>query len=98
MQHLIRSSGAWFGCAALTIVLAGCGSAEPVVVAQAAPTGFTINHLAGMTLAANDAEIQTSQLAQQRASSTAVREFAQRMVTEHTQARDRGRTLYQSEG
>jgi putative membrane protein len=72
--------------AALCVALAGCVPNEAAVTAVASGdmTPTTRDAYVGMAAASDLFEIQSSQLAQQRSQSPAVRDFAQMMVTDHT--------------
>lgn len=70
------------------VIHAACAPA-PVPVGMPAPPARVVAPAADAEVVsvmrtANTAEIMTSQTAVQRASSSAVREFAQRMITDHT--------------
>jgi putative membrane protein len=72
---------------ALLLAAAACGPAvapPPVVVG-----GPTDRESVAIAQAANQGEIETSQPAVQRAQSPAVRQFAERMVADHTAANQR---------
>lgn len=74
--------------AALTlVVLAACSSTEPEVVyrGQPAPRGMTLDHdeITGVVHTNNLFEIEASRLALERSRNQRVREFAQRMITDH---------------
>ncbi len=71
---------------------AGQPAGQPLGADTAA---LTDGGIAAILSAADQAEIQPSQLAQQRAQNAQVREFAQRMVTDHTALSDSLRALTQ---
>ena len=78
-------------------VLAGCSGAdgaeesappaapaEATAPAPAAPSAVTDPQIAAIVVAANEVDIQTGELARERASDPRVKEFAERMITDHT--------------
>ncbi|HEX8391474.1 MAG TPA: DUF4142 domain-containing protein [Longimicrobium sp.] len=77
---------------------AACGPGFPDPQVQAASIGMANPDVADIALAANRAEIETGQLAVQRAESPAVRTYAQRMVTEHTQVEEQMRATLERAG
>jgi putative membrane protein len=58
------------------------------------PGGLPQSDIAGIVMAANEGEIQQGNAASQRASSAAVRSFAQMMVADHTNALNEGRDVF----
>lgn len=77
------------GVAALaSLAVLACQTPEPEpATGQPAPGGMILRDtdISATVMAANTGEIQEGQLALTKSQNTAVREFAQRMVTEHTQ-------------
>lgn len=74
-------------CAVVAIGLAACGPAEREVRVQPAPgESFVLSdaETASIMSTANTAEIQEGQLALQKSRNDAVRQFAQRMISDHT--------------
>lgn len=94
------------GAAALMTVLgtaacASTGSMGDTLDTGAASRGVWMAsdaNVAAVASAANQDEIQTSQLALQRSQNARVREFAQRMITEHTGVEQQMQALLQSKG
>lgn len=78
---------------ALTVLSAACASSRNDI-----PTTMGERDAAAVVIAANEGEIQQGQLATTKASSPAVREFAQTMVTDHTAALQRGRDVFSAAG
>lgn len=75
---------------AACISLVGCQSMPGTVDGQPAPgMMFTDADVAGILNTANESEINASNVALERATNERVREFAQRMVTDHTSANER---------
>lgn len=75
------------GAAISILALGACQSPEPDVRGQPAPgEGLILSdaEVGNIAMSANNAEIQTSQLALQKSRNDAVRQFAQRMITDHT--------------
>ncbi len=75
------------GAAVSILALGACQSPEPDVSGQPAPGGGLIlsdAEVGNITMSANNAEIQAAQLALQKSRNDAVRQFAQRMITDHT--------------
>lgn len=84
---MIRTFDSGLCAAAVVLVgmLAGC--APPVVdTGTAFPAAPRLTHgeIAGVVMSVNNGEIETSRVALNRSRSTPVREFAQRMITDHT--------------
>ncbi|HWV56781.1 MAG TPA: DUF4142 domain-containing protein [Longimicrobiales bacterium] len=75
--------------AVATLAIAAC--AEPITVGVPAPRPVRAAdaEVVSVMHTANEGEIMTSQTALQRASSSAVRQFAQRMITDHTALNER---------
>lgn len=77
--------------AMFAIGAAACGSAEDATYAQPAPAGMMVMTdpmVADVFTAANDAEIEQSQLALNSAQDQRVRDYAQRMIDDHSAAND----------
>lgn len=75
----------------LAMAAAGCQTTSDPVVGQPAPGGgvaYTDADVAGILNTVNMGEIEAGELAATKANDAAVREFAQRMVTDHTQANE----------
>ncbi|HEX7117159.1 MAG TPA: DUF4142 domain-containing protein [Longimicrobiales bacterium] len=73
--------------AAAALGLAACGPSEREVRVQPAPGEsyvLTDVEISSIMMNANNGEIQAGQLALQKSRNDAVRQFAQRMITEHT--------------
>lgn len=71
--------------AVVLFVAAACGSPAPVVEGLPGPRRtLTGANLTAIAMAANNAEIGEAQLALARSRNDAVRQFAQRMITDHT--------------
>lgn len=84
-----RSSRFAIAIAAVT-GLAACQSSSGTVDGQPAPgMAFADADVAGVLETANDGEVQAAEVALERASDSRVRDFAQRMVTDHTNASER---------
>jgi putative membrane protein len=68
-----------------------CAPAERAAIAGALPGApeMTNADVTGVVQTVNDGQIMTSQAAIERATAAAVREFAQRMVADHTAANER---------
>lgn len=75
------------------LALAGCASMSGPI-----PGGMSENDIAGIVTAANEGEIAQGQVASQRASSADVRAFGQMMVTDHTNALQKGQQVFASRG
>ena len=97
MTHLAR-----WGFALALLPLAACASNPPPAPMAAAPMMPMVSEAdsAFATAAANSdmTEIQTSQLALQKARRPAVKQFAQQMITEHSQSTQRLMTIAQGKG
>lgn len=74
------------------------GGAQPAGGAPAAPGQMTDANIAAVASASNQDEIQTSQIALQKATRPEVRQFAQRMVDEHTRVEQEMRQALQAKG
>lgn len=76
--------------AALVGTVACARNGEPERVQPAPGEGIVLNdaEVTDIVITANTGEIQLSQLALARSNTEAVREFAQRMVTDHTEANE----------
>jgi len=71
--------------AAALFLVGACGSPEPVVNGQPGPRRvLTDANVTAIATAANNGEISEGQLALTRSRNQDVREFAQRMITDHT--------------
>lgn len=71
--------------AVVLIIAAACGSPEPVVEGLPGPRRtLTGANMTSIAMAANNEEIGEAQLALARSRNDAVRQFAQRMITDHT--------------
>ncbi len=84
-HRLRRGSTAFALLAALGI--AACQTSERQTTGQPAPgEGMVLSdaEVANITNRANSAEIQAAQLALQKSQNNSVRQFAQRMITDHT--------------
>lgn len=79
-------------------VLAACGPGFPDPEVQAAAIGLADPDVADIVMAANRGEIDTGQLALQRAADASVRTYAQRMVAEHTQVEEQLRANLERSG
>lgn len=75
----------------LAATLSACGPqrAENGTDAQPAPPALSDANVASIINSANNGEIQEAQVVLQRSSNPAVREFAQRMITDHTASNQR---------
>lgn len=80
-------------CVALGACATGMND-DPAFWVNATPP----SDIAGIVLTANEGEVQKGSAAAARATSPAVREFAQMMVTEHTNANATARDLFAREG
>jgi putative membrane protein len=78
----------------LALLLGACASMNT----NATSTPNADGHIAGITLAANEGEIQQGNAAASRATSAEVRSFAQMMVTDHTNALNAARDTAAREG
>ncbi len=71
--------------AAVLFLMGACGSPEPVVEGQPGPRRvLTDANVTSIATAANNGEIGEGQLALSRSRDREVREFAQRMISDHT--------------
>jgi putative membrane protein len=100
------------GAALVVLVAAGCGGGEEgaetaesadsltMDTAAAAPSAPAMSdaEIAAILAASDTAEIQPSELAGQKAQSAGVKEFAQRMVTDHGMLSDSLRAMAQQQG
>ena len=84
IQKLLFATGAGLMVAACAPAPVTVGVPAPAPVARAADA-----EVVSVMRTANSGEVMTSQPAVQRASSAAVRQFAQRMITEHTELNER---------
>lgn len=77
----------------VSIVVVACGSREAEPGAQ--PSGLLLSDadVSAIFANANTEEIQAANLALTRSNTPAVREFAQRMITDHTRANQRLETI-----
>jgi putative membrane protein len=79
------------------LILGGCATYDPMTSSTVLPgSGFNEAEVAGILTAANEGEIAQGNIAGTRASST--RSFAQMMVTDHTNALNEARTLFNRRG
>ena len=80
--------------AAAALVLSACATTayEPM------PGALPPSDVAGIVMTANEGEIQQGQAASQKATNAQVREFAQMMVTDHTNANNTARDVFSREG
>lgn len=83
--------------------IAACSSnpppAPPVAVAPAPPALAAVDQTFANAAASSDAtEIQAAQLAQQKARSPRIKQFATRMITDHTKTTQQLTTILQSKG
>jgi putative membrane protein len=88
---VIQRSSVSIACMLAVALTAGCARVvvETPVATFPAGTAFTNAQVVGVVIAANQGEIDTSEPAVERATNEAVREFAQRMVTDHAAANQR---------
>lgn len=71
--------------ASVLFLMGACGSPEPAVDGQPAPRRvLTDAHVTAIATAANNGEIGEGQLALNRSRDQDVRDFAQRMISDHT--------------
>ena len=82
------------------LMLAACASYDdPMTSSTVLPgTGYNDPEVAGILTAANEGEVQVGNVALSRASTSAVRNFAQMMVTDHTNTLNEARALFGSRG
>jgi putative membrane protein len=80
------------GVVALVLVVAAVGGFASWF--RRAPQGPTDANLAAILLAANNTDISYAQLAPELAQSAAVKEFAARMIADHTGVNDRATALF----
>ena len=74
----------------VVLLLAGCGGPGPDVDGQPAPRAVLSDaNVTSILTTANNAEIGEAQLALTRSTDRAVREFAQRMINDHSDANQR---------
>lgn len=86
----MRKTNGRIGSVAVTLTaavfaLTACAGPTPTPDAQPAPDGLvmTTANIAGIATTVNTGEVELGQLALERSRNSAVRQFAQRMVTEH---------------
>ncbi|HEX6308240.1 MAG TPA: DUF4142 domain-containing protein [Longimicrobiales bacterium] len=91
MQKLTRTVVVSLIVAALGT--AACAPAETTVTVQPAPGIMPDASIAGVISTANQAQIEQGELASSKASDSAVRAFAERMVTEHRNVGDQFRSV-----
>lgn len=90
----------------LAVAMSACataapGTAEGVGASAGAAAGATVlldPNIAAFVSASNQSEIQPSQLALQKSTNPQVREFAQRMIAEHTALEQQMMELLQAKG
>lgn len=93
----LRSTTLSLGLGAALLALNAC-SAGMAGMAGGSVDAFSDANVAASASASNMDEIQTSQLAAQRAQNPQVREFAQTMVTQHGQFEQQMQAMLQSKG
>jgi putative membrane protein len=71
------------------VAVPGCTDDDDIVNTAPNPNALSEGEVAGVVSALNTGEIQQGTLASDRAASSAVRDYAQMMVTEHTAAEQR---------
>lgn len=82
--------------AALALLLIGCHAPAPPPAETGAPGGFLLDpEIAGITIAFHASEVQQAELARERGVGAQVREFADRMIAEHTTFNQRADELTQ---
>lgn len=85
--------------AACALILGGCQSPEQVEPgAQPAPAALTDGQISSVIGTANLGEVQEAQVVLPKTTNQAVREFAQRMIAEHSEANQRLDALLNREG
>ncbi len=109
MTHTTARTTSLFAAAAVAVALAACGPNDDVATTDTAATLGTDTAVAtgsvsrdmseagimGLVAAANAAEVEAANIALEKAKNPQVRDFAQRMKTDHTAMMQQGQQLTQ---